>query len=147
MRLGFHNVWKIHYTPGMHEPATVGDLLLNKDVWDKLPADLQEIIRAAATETFFRWWVWFNKQNAEAYKEMIEKHNVQVHKTPDDILIKFLQTWDQVAEREAAKDAFFKKVLESQRKYASLLVPYRLSTWPKYDFAGQYYWKEQVYLR
>ena len=37
MRLGFHNVWKIHYTPGMHEPATVGDLLLNKDVWTNYP--------------------------------------------------------------------------------------------------------------
>jgi hypothetical protein len=26
-----------------------------------------------------------------------------------------------------------------------LLVPYRLSTWPMYDFAGNYYWKERVY--
>lgn len=147
MRLGFHNVWKIHYTPGIHEPATVGDLLLNKDIWDKLSPDLQEIIRVAATEVFFRWWVWFHRQNAEAYREMIDKHGVQVHKTPDDILLKFLQAWDQLADREAAKDAFFKKVLESQRKYAALLVPYRLSTWPRYDFAGQYYWKDQVYLK
>jgi TRAP-type mannitol/chloroaromatic compound transport system substrate-binding protein len=145
MRLGFHNVWKIHYTPGIHEPATVGDLLLNKDVWDKLAPDLQEIIKAAATETFFRWWVRFHKQNAEAYQEMVEKHNVQVLRTPDDILIKFLETWDQIAEREAAGDPFFKKVLDSQRQYAGLLVPYRLSTWPMYDFAGNYYWKDRIY--
>lgn len=145
MRLGFHNVWKIHYATGMHEPATVADLLLNKDIWDKLAPDLQEIVKAAATETFFRWWVRFQKQNAEAYKELVEKHNVEVYRTPEDILIKFLETWDQVAEREAAKDAFFKKVLDSQRQFASLLVPYRLSTWPMYDFAGNYYWKERVY--
>ena len=25
MRLGFHNVWKYHYTPGVHENVTVGD--------------------------------------------------------------------------------------------------------------------------
>ena len=91
--------------------------------------------------------VWFHKQNAEAYKELIEKHGVQVHKTPDDVLLKFLETWDQIAAREAQKDAFFKKVLDSQKKYAELLVPYRLSTWPRYDFVGQYYWKERVYLK
>jgi TRAP-type mannitol/chloroaromatic compound transport system substrate-binding protein len=145
MRLGFHNVWKVHYAPGMHEPATVADLYLNKDVWDKLAPDLQEIIKAAATETFFRWWVRFHRQNAEAYKELVEKHNVQVYRTPDDILLKFLETWDKIAEREAARDPFFKKVLDSQRQYAGLLVPYRLSTWPMYEFAGQYYWKDRVY--
>jgi len=147
MRLGFHNVWKVHYAPGIHEPATVADLYLNKDVWDKIPPDLQEIIKAAATETFFRWFVRFHKQNAEAYKELVEKHNVQVYRTPDDILLRFLETWDQIAEREAARDPFFKKVLDSQRQYAGLLVPYRLSTWPMYEFAGNYYWKDRIYGR
>ncbi|HXH13601.1 MAG TPA: TRAP transporter substrate-binding protein [Alphaproteobacteria bacterium] len=147
MRLGFHNVWKVHYAPGIHEPATVADLYLNKDVWDKISPDLQEIIKAAATETFFRWFVRFHKQNAEAYKELVEKHNVQVHRTPDDVLLKFLETWDQIAEREAAKDPFFKKVLDSQRQYAGLVVPYRLSTWPMYEFAGNYYWKDRIYGR
>ena len=56
-----------------------------------------------------------------------------------------METWDQIAEREAAKDPFFKKVLESQRQFASVQVPYRLSTWPMYDFAGNYYWKDRVY--
>ncbi len=147
MRLGFHNVWKVHYAPGIHEPATVADLYLNQDVWDKIPPDLQEIIKAAATETFFRWFVRFHKQNAEAYKELVEKHNVQVYRTPDDILLRFLETWDQIAEREAARDPFFKKVLDSQRQYAGLLVPYRLSTWPMYEFAGNYYWKDRIYGR
>jgi TRAP-type mannitol/chloroaromatic compound transport system substrate-binding protein len=39
----------VHYSPGMHEPSTVADLLLNKDIWDKLAPDLQEIVKAAAT--------------------------------------------------------------------------------------------------
>ena len=33
LRLGFHNVWKYHYTPGMHENVTIGEVLINGDVW------------------------------------------------------------------------------------------------------------------
>jgi TRAP-type mannitol/chloroaromatic compound transport system substrate-binding protein len=145
LRLGFHNVWKIHYTPSMHEPAPMGELLINKDVWEKLPPDFQEIIKVAARDTSIRWFVWFHRRNAEAYKEMTEKYGVEVYTTPDDVIYKLLETWDKIATREAEKDPFFKKVLESQKQYASLIVPYRLSTWPQYGMAGNHYWKEMVY--
>ena len=36
LRLGFHNVWKYHYSPGVHENTTVGELLINGDVWKSL---------------------------------------------------------------------------------------------------------------
>lgn len=147
LRFGFHNVWKIHLTPGMHEQVTVGDILINKDVWNKLTPDLQAIIQAAATETFFRWWVRWQRQNADAYKEMVEKHKVQVFRTPDDILLTFVKGWDKLAQKWAAEDPFFKKVLESQRKYASQVVPYRRSTWPDYQFLSDYYWKDQIYVK
>ena len=145
MKLGFHNVWKIHYTPSMHEPAPMGELLINKEAWDGLPEDLQGIIKVAALDTATRWFVWFHRNNAEAYQELTQKHGVQVYKTPDDIMLTLLQSWDKIAAEEAAKDPFFKKVMESQREYASLIVPYRLSTWPPYSFAGNYYWKDAVF--
>ena len=47
----------------------------------------------------------------------------------------------------AAKDPFYKKVIDSQKKYAELVVPYRLSWYPPYDFAGKYYWKDKIYLK
>ena len=36
LRLGLHTVWKYHYTPGMHESASVAEFAINKDVWDSL---------------------------------------------------------------------------------------------------------------
>ena len=78
----------------------------------------QEIIKSAATETFYRWWAKWQRQNADALKEMQEKHGVQILRTPPDILIEFLKTWDIIAKEEAEKNPFFKKVLESQRAYA-----------------------------
>ncbi len=43
LRLGFQNVWKYHYTPGMHENTTIGELLFNGDVWKALTPQHQEI--------------------------------------------------------------------------------------------------------
>jgi TRAP-type mannitol/chloroaromatic compound transport system substrate-binding protein len=140
LKLGFHNVWKYHYTPGMHENVTIAELLVNGDVWSKLAPDLQEIVKSAATETWLRWWARWQRQNGDALKELVEKHNVQIQKTPDDILIEFLKAWDRIAKRESEKDPFFKKVLDSQRQYASVVVPAKRFMFPAYDFAANYYW-------
>ena len=118
LRLGFQNVWKYHYTPGVHENATVGELLINGDVWKALTPQQQEIIKSAANETFLIWWAKWQRQNADALKEMQEKHGVQILRTPPDILIEFLKTWDEIAKEESAKNPFFKKVHDSQRAYA-----------------------------
>jgi TRAP-type mannitol/chloroaromatic compound transport system substrate-binding protein len=88
----------------------------------------------------------FNRETAEACQELL-KGGTQVVRTPDDILKNFLDTWEKIQAEYAAKDPFYKKVIESQRKYAELVVPFRLSFWPPYDFAGNYYWKDKVYRR
>ncbi|MGH8650188.1 MAG: TRAP transporter substrate-binding protein, partial [Burkholderiales bacterium] len=54
LRLGLPQVWKYHYTPGMHESASIGELIINGDVWKGLTAQQQEAIRSAVTETFMR---------------------------------------------------------------------------------------------
>jgi len=143
LRLGFHNVWKYHYTPGVHENVTLGELLINGDVWKALSAQQQEIIKSAATETLYRWWAKWQRQNADAIKELQEKHNVQILRTPRDILIEFLKTWDQIAKEEAEKDPFFKKVHDSQRAYASLVVPAKRFMFPPYSFVADYYFPEK----
>jgi TRAP-type mannitol/chloroaromatic compound transport system substrate-binding protein len=142
LRLGLPQVWKYHYTPGMHEPSVVGELIINSGVWKSLSAQQQEAIRSSTTETFLRWWVKWQRQNADALKEMQEKHGVRVLRTPPDILIEFLRTWDKIAAEESQKSAFFKKVLDSQREYASIVVPAKRFMFPPYSFAANYYWPE-----
>jgi TRAP-type mannitol/chloroaromatic compound transport system substrate-binding protein len=143
LRLGFHTIWKYHYTPGMHEPVTMGELIINGDVWDKLSPQHKEIIKSATTEAFIRWYAKWQRQNADALKEFREKHKVNVLKTPPEILTEFLKAWDKIAAREAEKDPFFKKVLESQRQYAEIVVPAKRFLFPPYDFAANHYWPER----
>jgi TRAP-type mannitol/chloroaromatic compound transport system substrate-binding protein len=143
LRLGLPQVWRYHYTPGMHEPSVVGELMINTEVWSSLPAQPQEAIRSATTETFLRWWAKWQKQNADAIEEMRTKHGTQILRTPPDILIAFLKTWDVMAKEESAKNPFFKKVLDSQHAYASKVVPAKRFMFPPYSFAANYYFPEQ----
>jgi TRAP-type mannitol/chloroaromatic compound transport system substrate-binding protein len=142
LRLGLPQVWKYHYTPGMHEPSVIGELIINSEVWASLPPQNQEAIRSATTETFLRWWVKWQKQNADAIDEMRTKHGTQILRTPPDILIAFLKAWDEIAKEESAKNPFFKKVLDSQHAYAAKVVPAKRFMNPPYSFAANYYFPE-----
>jgi TRAP-type mannitol/chloroaromatic compound transport system substrate-binding protein len=144
LRLGLPQAFKYHYVPGMHEPSVFGELLVNNEVWSSLPPQQQEVIRSATVETIVRWWVKWQKQNADALDEMRTKHGVQILRTPPDILRAFLQTWDQMAKEESEKNAFFKKVLDSQREWASRVVPAKRFIYPPYSFAANHYWPEDT---
>jgi TRAP-type mannitol/chloroaromatic compound transport system substrate-binding protein len=143
LRLGFQNVWKYHYTPGVHENVTIGEVLINGDVWKSLKPEHQEMIKSIASETFVIWWAKWQRQNADALKELQEKHGVRILRTPGDILVEFLRTWDKIAAEESAKSPFFKKTLESQRQYASLVVPAKRFMFPPYSFVANYYFPER----
>ncbi len=144
LRLGLPQVWKYHYTPGMHESASIGELIINSDVWKSLSAQQQEAVRSATVETFVRWTVKWQKQNADAIEEMKTKHGTQLLRTPPEILTAFFKAWDEIAKEESAKNPFFKKVLDSQREWASKVVPAKRFMFPPYSFAANYYWPEEA---
>ena len=39
------------------------------------------------------------------------------------------------------------EVIESQKKYSALVVPYRLSYWPNYNFIAEHYYKDKIWLK
>jgi TRAP-type mannitol/chloroaromatic compound transport system substrate-binding protein len=142
LRLGLPQVWKYHYTPGMHESNSMLEVIVNGDVWKAFTPHQQEVVRSATLETFVRWGIRWQKQNADAIEEMRTKHGTQLLRTPPEVLIEFLKTWDKMAAEESAKDPFFKKVLDSQRTYAAKVVPAKRFMFPPYSFAANYYFPE-----
>jgi TRAP-type mannitol/chloroaromatic compound transport system substrate-binding protein len=143
LRLGLHGVFKYHYTPGMHENNSIGELGFNLDVWKSFTPAQQEAVESAVKDTFISWITRWQKQNADAIEEMIQKHGVQIRRTPPDILIASLKAWDEVAAENSAKSPTFKRVYESQRAYASKVVPAKRYMFPPYSFAANYYWPQE----
>jgi TRAP-type mannitol/chloroaromatic compound transport system substrate-binding protein len=143
LRLGLHSVFKYHYTPGMHENNSIGELGFNLDVWKSLTPAQQEAVESAVKDAFISWLTRWQKQNADAIEELIKKHNVQIRRTPPDILLASLKAWDEVAAENSAKSPTFKKVYESQREYAAKVVPAKRYMFPPYSFAANYYWPQE----
>ena len=143
LRLGLPGVFKYHYTPGMHENNSVGELGFNLDVWKGFTPAQQEAVNSAVKDTFITWLTKWQKDNADAIEELVNKHGVQIRRTPPDILIASLKAWDQVAAENSAKSPTFKKVYESQREYASKVVPAKRYMFPPYSFAANYYWPQE----
>lgn len=143
MKIGFQAIWKYLYMPSIHENATVLELLFNTDVWNKLSPEQREIVQSAAWEATMRSQIVSNKLNADALIELRTKHGVNIARTPPDILPKILAAWDEIAKAEEAKNPYFKKVYDSQKAFASKVVPARRAVYAPYNVGADYYWPEK----
>ena len=142
MAMGFQDVAKYYYLPGMHQPTGIMDVLINKSKWDPLPADLKAIIEYAAMATQTWWDAAIKLQNSKDLETLVTKHNVKVIETPTEILVEVLKAWDKVAEKHSKENPFFNKVYQSQKTYAQRIVPYKRLNEPPYSLAADFYWKK-----
>ena len=62
------------------------------------------------------------------YIELQTKQNVKFYKTPDAVLQKQLEIFDQVAAKKAAENPLFKEIIESQKEFAERAVKWDLDT-------------------
>ncbi len=109
-RLGFHKIAKYNYFPGWHQQATTFELLVNKDVYNKM-SDHQKMVlemmcKAATADAF----AYTEAIQAKAMKENVEKNGVTNMYWSDDMLATYKKAWEEVAAEQSAKDPFFKKV-------------------------------------
>ena len=117
LRMGFYQASKYYYYPGWHEPGTYLEYFFNKKAYESLPKDLQHLLDAACMES--EAWVLpqFDANNGAALQTLIEKHNVQLFRFPEEVLDKLRVMAEEVREEEAAKSPMAKKVNESFKKF------------------------------
>ena len=65
----------------------------------------------------------------------MNEHKVNVYQTSDAILAEKLKGWDKVIGDFNKKDPFFKKIVDSQKKYAKRVMKYLLMNQPNYKLA------------
>lgn len=108
-RLGFYKVVKYNYFPGWHQQATTFELLINKDVWNKMSDHqkmcLEVICKASVTDSFAHT----EAIQGKVIRENAEKRGVKNMYWSDEMLAAFNKSWQEVAKEQAAKDPFFKK--------------------------------------
>ena len=106
-----------------------------KRQFDSLSPAHQAILRNAAyaanSDNYFKALVRYSQD----LSKLMNEHKVNVYQTSDAILAEQLKGWDKVIGEFAAKDAFFKKVVDSQKAYAKRTMKYLLMNQPNYKLA------------
>jgi TRAP-type mannitol/chloroaromatic compound transport system substrate-binding protein len=114
---GFYQVAKYYYFPGWHQPASVGDLFINKDVWNGLSPQHRKIIELACGDMVRDTLARGDASQAPAMKRMRDKHGVHIMYWSDDILDAYRKAWDEVVREESENNPRFKKVYASYSKF------------------------------
>ena len=143
MAMGFQDVAKYYYLPGIHQPTGFIENIINKAKWDALPQDLKYVIEYASMASQIWWDSAVKLQNSKDLETLVTKHGVKVIETPPEILMEVLKAWDQVADKHCKANPFFNKVYMSQKDYAKRIVPYKRLNEPPYELAADYYWKKE----
>jgi len=120
--LGFADVSKVCMLQSFHQNSEQFEIMFNKTKFDALPAKLRAIIENAveAASQDLSWKAIHRYSND--YVELKTKDRVRFYKTPDAILQKQLEIYDQVAEKKGSENPLFKEIVESQKKFAARAV-------------------------
>ena len=131
--LGFHRVASYNYYPGWHQPSTSSHLVVNMDVWSKTSLADRKLIETACTAGVLR-----NLARSEALQgEVIAGFpamGVEAHTLPDEVLRELERVTAAVLAEEAANDADFAAILESQQRFRASYAHWKARAYLPRDF-------------
>ena len=116
--LGFPDVSKVCMLQSFHQSAEQFEILFNKAKYDALPKHLKSVLATASQAASADMsWKAIDRYSKD-YEVLQKDKGVKFYKTPDAILQRQLQIWDQMIAKRSAENPLFKKVLDSQKAFA-----------------------------
>ncbi len=139
--LGFPDVRKICMLQSYHQPCEYFELQMNKTKFDTLPKDIQAIFKyASMAQSADMTWKFYDRNSADMIE--MEKRGIQFLTTPKSVLQAQCATWDKIIEKESAGNAFFAKVIKSQKEFAARAVPWRQRVMVENNTAYDHWFKK-----
>jgi TRAP-type mannitol/chloroaromatic compound transport system substrate-binding protein len=117
LAFGLYKAAKYYYYPGWHEPGTILEAMINKEVFDGLPKDLQSIVLNACAVVNQDMLAEYTARNPAALQTLLNEHGVDLRRFPDDVLAKLRQLSNEVVAEIADKNAFSQKTFASYQKF------------------------------
>lgn len=134
-RLGYHDVAPYLVVPGIHQPCSTFSFMVNKNKWEALPDDLKKIVELACEDMWGKAWAYATYNDMEAmakYRELEKQGKLKIVEFDPESQKKVKEVAEAYYEEKAAKDPFFAKVLESQKKFLEVYKPYKDLMTPRY---------------
>lgn len=124
LAFGLFRVAKNYYMPSFFEFGPALELMVNKKMYDGLPADLKEIVKRAAFASAAESIGDFAYHNAVSLKPLLEKEGVQVRMLSEDIVKVLAKETKTVMADIAASGAMGKEVYDSFEAYRQQCMSY-----------------------
>jgi TRAP-type mannitol/chloroaromatic compound transport system substrate-binding protein len=137
--LGFADVSKICMLQSYHQNAEQLEITFNKAKYDALPDKMKAIIAnsvSAASQEM--QWKAIDRYSKD-YIELQTKDKVKFYKTPDAILQRQLEIFDDIVKKYSATNPLFKEIVESQIAFASRATQWEQDTVVSRKMAFDYY--------
>lgn len=137
--LGFPSVSSVCMIRSFHQSSEVFEVIFNKQRFDSLPFALRSIIRYAlqASSADLSWKA--SDRFSTDYEEMRRKQGVRYFITPDDILKAQLNAWRKIIARESANSRIFKRIIDSQMRFAKRVVGFENDLTPSSKMAFDFW--------
>jgi len=123
--LGFYQIAKLYYWPGVGEPSSAEECAINKAEFDKLPADLQQAVAYACQSLYDQVLTEYNTNHAKALPKLVEEQGVKLMRVPDAMLTELGNAAGEVmAELKVDSDDLVKRITDSFLAYRTSLSNY-----------------------
>jgi TRAP-type mannitol/chloroaromatic compound transport system substrate-binding protein len=142
--LGFADVSKICMLQSYHQNAEQFEIMFNKDKYNALPEKMRAIIAngvEAASQDMS--WKAIDRYSKD-YVELQTKDKVRFYKTPDAVLKKQLEVYDEVVSKKAAENPLFKEIAQSQIAFAKRATQWEQDTVVSRKMAFDHYFGPQA---
>jgi TRAP-type mannitol/chloroaromatic compound transport system substrate-binding protein len=124
LAFGLFRAANYYYYPGWHEPGSGLECMINKEAWDSLPADLQAIVRVSCQATVMDSLSEFTYNNGVALKKLLEEHNVELRRFPDEVLEHLSNISTDLMNEMAAEDELMGRIYASFQAYLEIVRPW-----------------------
>jgi TRAP-type mannitol/chloroaromatic compound transport system substrate-binding protein len=124
MVFGFQKVLKHYYLQGLHQVVVNADFYINGSKYKKMSAIEKKALEVAANASLSKSMSYRIYENGKALAELTTKHGVILHDTPADYFPAYMAAAKASLEKNAAENAFFKEVWDSQKAFADIAVPF-----------------------
>ena len=131
--LGFNRIAKYNHYPGWHQPFSASHLVVNAQVWEATaPAD-RALVDAACLGSVARSLGLTESLQGPVVEQFAEL-GVVANYLPESLLQVLKATADEVLDEQAATNADFKAVIDSQRAYQRSYQKWRQLAYLPKDF-------------
>jgi len=124
MTFGFQKVLKHYYLQGLHQVVVNADIYINGKVYRSLTDLQKKAFEVASNASLSKSMSYRIYENGKALAELTGKHGVILHDTPADYFPAYMAAAKASLEKNAAKNAFFAEVWQSQKDFADIAVPF-----------------------